>query len=154
MPKHGWNVLQNYLAVHDKTLRFYEKYMEEVRTYTYQEITDRYHLLLCQGIFFHTYNGTLVRVDIEKDIEVDPEPIGRPRARTSSYTYSANLPRIGPLIRYCSPHQDWEEEGSAPHHAFHHRHDYTKNPKGDVRILPDDSWPHVGEFLEEVLKSF
>jgi hypothetical protein len=154
MAKHGWNSLQNYLNVHEKTLRRYEKYMERVKTYHHEKLTDFHHTLTCDGIIFRTYRDTRVRVDIEKDIEVDPRVPQRPQARTYSYKYSANQPGGKKLIRYCSPHDDWEEEGSAPHHKHHHKHDFTGNPKGDITLLGNDDWPHVGEFIEEVLSLF
>lgn len=154
MPKHGWNSLQNYLNVHEKTLRQYEKYMEQPRTYRHEKLTEFHHTLICEGIIFRTYRDTRVRVDVEKDIEIDPRVPQRARARTYSYKYSANQPGGKKLIRYCSPHEDWEEEGSAAHHKHHHRHDFTKNPKGEITLLGNDGWPHVGEFLEEVLSSF
>jgi hypothetical protein len=154
MAKHGWNSLQHYLEIHEKTLRMYHRYMETPRLYAYNEDTPYHHTLICTHIFLQTYKGTRIRVDIEKDIEVDRSNPKRTRARTFGYTYSANLPGKGELIRYCGPHGDWEEEGSAPHHKRHHKHDFRKNPKGEVSLLGEDDWPHVGEFLEEVLSSF
>lgn len=154
MPKHDWNSLQGYLEVHEKILRQYQRYMEVHRSYKYEVITAFWHSLECSQIIFQTYQGTRVRVDIHKDIEVDPSNPRRTQARTFKYSYNANLPGGNEVIRYCSPHDDYEEEGSAPHHARHHRHDFTKNPKGEVTLLGKDDWPHVGEFFEEVLKSF
>ncbi|MBI3295878.1 MAG: hypothetical protein HYZ71_14225 [Deltaproteobacteria bacterium] len=153
MPKHGWNSLENYLSVHEKTLRFYEKYMETVRTYDHDTDEDNFYNLTCFGIFFHTYRGTRIRVDLEKDIEIDSINRNRRRARTYTYTYSANYPGQSEIIRYCGPHGD-EREAGAPHHKRHHKHDYRKDPKGEVILLGDDEWPHVGEFLQEVLSSF
>lgn len=152
MAKHGWNSFENYIGVHEKTLRFYEKYMESVRTYSHSNDTEFDYKLRCEGIFFHTYHGTRIRVDLAKDLEIDPTNPKRRRARVERYTYSANLPGRGPLIRYCSPHDRWELEGSAPHHRFHHKHDFTSGQ--EVITKTGDNWPHVGEFLEEVLKSF
>ena len=154
MAKHGWNSLTDYISIHEKTIRFYQKFMETPRVYSYQINTEFDHELTCTGIIFHTYSGTRVRVDIEKGLEIDPSNPRRLRARTFDYTYSANIPNGPRLIRYCSPHQDWEEEGTASHHAHHHKHDFTKNPKGDVTLLRQDEWPHVGEFFEEILGRF
>ncbi len=154
MPKHDWNSLQNYLSVHEKTLRRYENAMETVRTYMLDKLTDQYWTLTCKPLFLLTYKGNRIRVDIEKDIEIDPTVPNRPRARTFSYSYSAIRPGSANLIRYCSPHDDGHLKGSAPHHEFHHRHDFTKDPKGQITILGSDDWPHVSEFLDEVLRTF
>lgn len=128
--------------------------MEEPRIYRYDENNDFFHQLTCLGIFLHTYRGTRVRIDIAKDIEVNPSNPKRPRARTFSYSYEANYPKGAEIWRYCSPHDKGEAEGKAPHHKFHHKHDFTKDPKGEVILLGDDEWPHVGEFFEEILRSF
>ena len=154
MSKHGWNSLQHYLEIHDKTLRFYQKHMETPRVYKYEKLNEYFHTLTCLKIFVHTYKGTRVRIDIKKDMTVDPSNPKRPRARTFRYSYNANIPGGSDLIRYCSPHEDWEQEGSAPHHKHHHKHDFTKGPKEKITLLGDDEWPHVGEFFEEVLNSF
>lgn len=154
MAKHDWNSLQHYLEIHFKTLRLYQKYMETPRFYAHKVENELSHSLVCPGIIFLTYRQTRVRAEIEKYVEIDPSNPFRSRARTYAYTYNANIVGGEKLIRYCSPHQDWEKEGSAPHHRHHHKHDFTKNSKGDVQILGDDNWPHVGEFFEEVLGRF
>lgn len=154
MSKHSWNSLQHYLGIHHKTLRFFEKLMETPRVYTHKIENEVTQTLRAAGIIFLTYRGSRVRVDIKKTLEINLSNPKRPRARTFEYRYAASRPNQSPLIRYCSPHGNWEEEGTAPHHRYHHKHDYTKNPKGDVTILGDDDWPHVGEFLEEVLQRF
>src|SRR5690606_13426128 len=105
-------------------------------------------------LFLRTHRGTVVRVDIEKEVEIDLTIDTRPRARTHGYSYSAIIPRSGTLIRYCSPHDDSHIEGSAPHHKFHHKHDFTKGPAGAITLLGDDEWPHVGQLLDEVLGRF
>ena len=66
--------------------------METVRTYRHEKITDLHHTLTCTEIIFITDRNTRVRVDIEKDIEIDPRIPHRPRAKTFSYKYSANIP--------------------------------------------------------------
>ncbi len=154
MAKHGWNSFADYLSIHDKTIRFYHKFMASPKVYSVTTFTELEKRLTCEGMIVQTYRGTRVRIDIRKGIEIDPANTKRPRARTYNYTYSVNIPGGSKLIRYCSPHEDWEEEGAAPHHRHHHRHDFTKNPKGDVTLLGKDEWPHVGEFFEEVLGLF
>ena len=154
MAKHDWNSFTDYLSIHEKTIRFYHKFMEIPKVYIHKNITDYEYQLDCIGIFLYTYRGTRLRVDIRKVIEVDPSNPRRPKARTFKYTYSANIAGGQRLFRYCSPHRDDEEEGKAPHHSYHHKHDYTKNPKGEVILIGSDEWPHVGEFFEEVLSRF
>jgi len=151
--KHGWNSLQNYLEVHYKVLRFYSSNLVVPQDYIYNQHTPYFHSLQAIGLQFRTYKRSLVRIDIRKFIEVSPDHTsGQPWARTFSYSFNANIPRIGNLIRYDSPHDDTD---STPidHHRFHHKHDFTKTPPEVIRI-PDDKWPHVGEFFHEVLSSF
>ncbi len=143
--KHGWNSWEHYLSIHEKTLRFYNPYMTVVKTYTIFKHTTRYYEIQCQQIPMRTYKGTDVRIDIKKDILVD-EVNGRLQARTVAYSYNANLPNPNGqnLIRYCSPHED--------HNQFHHKHIFMPTPQ--VLKIEDDEYPHVGEFLNEVLETF
>ena len=92
MAKHGWNSLSDYLAIHEKTIRFYQKYMESPKLYTLKFLTEFELELECSGIIVHTYRGTRVRIDIKKRVETDPSNQKRPRARTYGYKYSANIP--------------------------------------------------------------
>ncbi len=154
MPKHDWNSLQNYIVVHEKTLRFYERHMETRRSYVYDKWTDRYATLECKGMILLTSHGSRIRIDIEKEILIDSTNSVRPRARTYSYSYSAISPGRHTLIRYCSPHDDAHVEGSASHHRFHHKHDFARSSQGVITLLGSDEWPHVSEFLDEVLQSF
>ena len=96
-----------------------------------------------------TYKGTVVRIDIRKSALIDPDIKTRLRARTYEYSYSANLPKIGELIRYCGPHDI--DTKSPDHHKFHHKHDFTSGEEVITKI-DDDEWPHVDEFLREVLE--
>ena len=153
MAKHGWNSLKDYLSIHDKTIRFYQKFMETPKLYSHRISTEFEQSLDCIGIIFHSYRDTRVRVDVRKVIEVDASNSRRPRARTFDYTYSANIAGGPKLFRYCSPHDDYEGEGAAPHHSQHHKHDFTKGSE-EILLLGDDEWPHVGEFFEEVLSRY
>ena len=137
MAKHSWNSLANYLSVHEKTLRFYHKFMEVPKSYTYSIITEFEHNLNCSGILIRTYRGNRIRMDIRKVIEIDLSHPHRPRARTFDYTYSANIASGPKLFRYCSPHDSFENEGSAPHHSHHHKHDFTKG-KEEITLIGDD----------------
>lgn len=144
--KHDWNWWENYLSIHEKTLRFYNPYMTTIKTYRLLKYTERYYELGCDQIPMRTYTGTSIRVDLRKDILID-EHRGRLRAKTYGYTYSANLPNPDGrnLIRYCSPHED--------HNQFHHKHDFTVDPPIITKV-GEDEYPHVSEFLNEVLESF
>ncbi len=44
-----------------------------------------------------------MRIDISKDVEIDITVRNRPKARTYNYSYNANTPKGGSLIRYCGP---------------------------------------------------
>jgi hypothetical protein len=145
--KHGWNSWDNYWDIHEKILRIYSKYMQAPKTYKLEKHTAQFYELSCEGIMITTFKQTLVRVDIRKEVEIDDSSPNRLRARTIGYSYSVNLPNPDGrnLIRYCSPHID--------HNKFHHKHDFTKKPPQTIRI-GDDEYPHVGEFLNEVLANF
>lgn len=145
--KHDWNSLENYLSIHDKILRIYAKFMLQPKHYALITRTDFFYILECKDIRLRTYKGNTVRVDIYKEIEVDPSNKSKQRARTSGYSYGANRPHPNgaPLIRYCSPHFD--------HNKYHHKHDYTKTPPTIVEVSQDE-WPHVGEFFNEVLQNY
>lgn len=120
--------------------------MITVKTYKVSMHTERYYELECDKVLMRTYKGTTIRVDIRKDVLIE-DYRGRLRAKTFAYSYSANLPNPDGrnLIRYCSPHED--------HNKFHHKHDYTTNPT-TVSKIGSDEYPHVNEFLHEVLESF
>ena len=151
--KHDWNSLQNYLEVHYKVLRIYSSHLSIKKDYVYTKVTENFHTLEAIGLIFRSYKGTQIRFDIRKDVEVDTKHTsGKPWARTYGYSYNANIPGGKNLIRYDSPHDD-ADSTPIDHHKFHHKHDYTKDPPEIVRI-PEDQWPHVNEFLLEVLSRF
>jgi len=144
--KHGWNSWDGYLAVHEKVLRFFAKFMENPKPYQILEVTDQFRILKCENIIINTYNGTRLRVDIRKQVLLEQQH-GRLMAKTFRYAYGVFRPNPdgSQLIRYNSPHDD--------HNQFHHRHDHTVNPAVITRI-GEDEYPHVGEFLNEVLTTF
>lgn len=150
--KHDWNTLENYLNVHERVLHRYSGNMLTVKTYSIRKITDYFRVLRAENINFRTFNGNEIRVDIRKNVEVDPSNKKRPRARTYDYTYSASIPNGEKLIRYCSPHED-VKPGAPDHHQFHHKHIF-KDGKEKIQKIADDEWPHVNEFLQEVLDSY
>lgn len=149
--KHDWASLQTYLNAHERVLNTYARYMDRPRQYDQTMVTPNYLLLECTGIQFTTYNGNRVRVDITKDVEIDDTNPKRPMVRTVGYSYNANRPGQGNLIRYDSPDPPAQlGPGSPPHHFFHHKHDWTSGQEQIIRI-GDDDWPHVDEFFHEVL---
>ena len=50
MAKHDWNSLPDYLSIHDKTIRFYHKFMESPKVYSKKVLTDFEMRLKCDGI--------------------------------------------------------------------------------------------------------
>lgn len=150
--KHGWNSLVHYLEIHETILRTYEKYMESPRIYNKNWLNELHLFLSCTRIIVTTYRGSRIRIDIEKDVEVDDSIPGRLRAKTFGYKYSANRPGEPSLIRYCSPHWDANPEKAPDHHRYHHKHDFTRGK--EIITKTGNDWPHVGEFFEEVLKNF
>jgi hypothetical protein len=92
-----------------------------------------------------TVKSNKVLVKLEKDIFVK-DGARKKIAKLFNYSYHAwekKPPKN--LIRYCGPHQN--------HNTFHHCHDYTVKPMRTIKI-PDDKYPHVSEFLKEVIESF
>lgn len=144
--KHDWNTLEHYLNIHEKVLRFYSKYFHFQKNYRIERITNEYLRLECNGIELVTYKASVVRVHIEKDVEI--ERVGRREmARTFDYRYHAHFPAGRNLIRYCGPHKD--------HRPYHHKHVYEPNKtEPEVLRIADDEYPHVGEFFNEVLEKF
>ncbi len=149
--KHDWNTLENYLSVHDRVLRQYSKHMVTVKTYIHRKLTPFFLILRAENIVIRTTKGNSIRVDIRKNVEIDPSNKKRPRARTYDYTYSASIPGGSKLFRYCSPHGD-VKSNLPDHHKFHHKHVYDGD-RETIERIDDDKWPHVNEFLQEVLES-
>ena len=154
MSKHDWSSLQTYLNAHERVLSTYSKFMDVPHQYNQKRITQNYLLLECIGIIFTTYNGNKVRVDITKDVEIDDENPKRLKALTVGYSYNANSPKMGNLCRYDSADQPSQlGPGSPPHHYFHHKHVWISG-KEQILKIEDDQWPHVDEFIQEVLRNY
>ena len=154
--KHDWNTLEDYLSVHQQVWKKYDLWQATGKPF-YSTIyyTDQYLELKTERFFLTTHKGTVVRIDIRKEVEIDDTRGKKKVARTFGYSYSCNLPsqsrseRGKVLLRYCSPHPPKEDE--PVHHPYHHRHDGM----GNVKIISDENdIPHVSEFLDEVLNSF
>lgn len=146
--KHGPNTWENYLRVHENVLRQYSKYFVNLPiTYAIEKITANYYSLLIERLEVKTSNGNIVFIKLEKDVDVQPG-VTRKIARTYGYSYNC-WKKVGGLktrlIRYCSPHLD--------HNKFHHKHDFTVNPS-TVTKIGNDEWPHVSDFLDEVISKF
>ena len=151
MPKHGWNSFENYLSVHEKTLSVYSNRFIFFKQYTLNKITEQYYELVLDKTRIITNSGNEISIEIRKEIEGDGG-FARPRAKTISYRYCASKPNPDGrcIIRYDSPHDDALEPGAAQHHKFHHKHDFRDGSKGIV-LYQNDDWPHVSDFLFEVV---
>jgi hypothetical protein len=64
---------------------------------------------------------------------------------TVAYSYSAVLARVGNIFRYCSPHDDHNED----HHV--HRFDVRAGDmSGTLTFHGRGGWPTLGEVIEEL----
>ena len=107
--------------------------------------TDHYCQLTLEKLEIQTLKNTHIYINIQKDIEVQPGA-RRPIARTEGFSYQAWFKgNGGNIIRYCSPHDS--------HNQFHHKHDYTKIPP-EVLKIEAGKWPHVSEFLDEIIMNY
>ena len=145
MSKHGWNTLENYLRVHESVLKKYQShFITPSPKYSVIRYTEQYYQLTLTMLELRTAKGTSVCINIEKDIEVRPGGTKKV-ARTEGYSYQAWIKSGNNLIRYDSPHE--------AHNKFHHKHDYV-NSRTDIIPIKNDEWPHVSEFLDEVINNF
>jgi hypothetical protein len=146
--KHGSNSIKNYLEIHATFLGDYtDRYSDEPRIYEDSYSEDGIFIyLLCTQIKFKTYGGVWLRCDISKTAKKDTLS-GKIKTVRYSYTVSSNKSCI---FRYDSPDPDKTEFDSENHHTYHHKHDYRTGEELITKI-PDDTWPHVNEFFDEVL---
>ncbi len=143
--KHGWNTWENYLRVHESVLRKYQaNFISPAPKYSVIKFTEYYYQLTLKNLELKTRKGTVVCINIEKDVEVRPGGT-KQVARTEGYSYQAWLKGGRNLVRYDSPHVN--------HNKFHHKHDYLYLPK-DVLPVKNDEWPHVSEFFDEIINNF
>jgi hypothetical protein len=143
--KHGWNTWENYLRVHESVLKKYQPhFITQSPKYSVTRFTDQYYQLRIDKLELVTAKGTPIYINIEKDVEVQAGG-SKDVARTVGYSYQAWIKGGKNLIRYCSPHES--------HNKFHHKHDYQKDPNNPIPIN-GDSWPHINEFLDELIDNF
>lgn len=136
--KHDWASIQTFLNAHDRVLRTYSRYMDSPKQYKLKWVTPNYLSMECLEIQFTTYKGNTVRVDITKDVEIDDTNPKWKLARTFSYSYNANRPGVGNLIRYDSP--DIVIGANTPHHhLYHHRHDWTSGSEKITKV-DENAW--------------
>lgn len=156
--KHGWNTRENYFDIHFKVLRFFEAYMSPAVQYQHSVITAAYEIIEAPKIVFTTWNRhTVVHVHIKKDVLIRRLPGLKPEAKTFSYRYHANLPDGRALLRYCSPDDPAMKMDPKDHHTFHHKHvfDHLGNEINVVNVgSHPEEWPHVSDFLNELLMNF
>lgn len=145
MKKHDWNTWENYLRVHESVLRKFSSHVMTVAPkYTVIKFTENFYQLSLNKLELKSFKGTVIQVNIDKDVEVQ-EGARKKIARTYAYSYQSWIKGGHSLLRYCSPHET--------HNQFHHKHIY--HLRGDVlEIINDDSWPHVSEFLEELIHHY
>jgi hypothetical protein len=71
--KHDWNTWENYLRVHESVLRKYQShFITQNPKYSISELTDQYYQLKLDKLELKTLKGTVITINIEKDIEVQP----------------------------------------------------------------------------------
>ena len=151
--KHDWASVQSFINAHERVLNHYAKFMDRPRQYIQRRVTDNYMSLECHDIMLTTYSGTKVRVDITKDVEIDDSNPRREQALTTWYSYNANQPRVGNLLRYDAPDPPASITAmTPPHHHHHHKHEWSAGVE-QISLVPEDEWPHVDEFLHEVLSN-
>jgi hypothetical protein len=146
--KHDWNEKQDYYTVHHRALKKFQWRFLDHTTYQHTVFTDQYEALEIPSALLKTDAGNIVEIKIEKAVEIDPSG-ARKRARTLQYSYQAMLPspdgRV--LVRYDSPHKN--------HNQYHHKHIFDEHGnESQIQRIEDDEWPHVSEFLEEVIVNF
>ena len=91
--KHDWNTLENYISVHQAVWKKYKLNLATGKPfYSVEIITDQYWELRAEGFPLTTKLGTLIKVDIRKEVEIDDSRGNKKVARTYGYTYSCNLP--------------------------------------------------------------
>jgi hypothetical protein len=121
---------------------------EELPRYQIDKHTSELWELKLVKARIQTNKGTQIVVDIEIDLEVNEG-----RVKTAAYRYVASNLEGRWLIRYDSPHENALEPDSSISYQYHHRHDAT-GPVSFVSVLPNDAWPQVEDFLEEVVQRF
>lgn len=148
--KHGWNTWDDYFNVHEKVLKkFSGNFIDLKIKYNDKRVTDNFYTLEIKKAELKTQKENIVFIKIEKDVEIE-EGIRKKKARTYGYSYQC-WRKLGngtdeSLIRYCSPHLN--------HNKFHHKHEDLAVPPQPILIKTGDEWPHVSEFLDEVIKRF
>ena len=155
--RHGWNLRDNYFDVHYRVLRFYEKYMQNPATYIHEVITPSFEILMAPKIILTTSRSNIVHVNIKKDISIKRTSGAKAQAKTYAYRYHANRPDGRAFVRYCSPDDPTAKFITTNHHSFHHKHIFDEFGS-EVHVIntqgTDQDWPHVNEFLDEVLATF
>jgi len=153
--KHDWNSRESYFDIHYRVLRFFEPFMNPPVQYKHQIVTSNFEVLTARFVFT-TSRGSVIKVSIKKDITIQHPKAGRTRAKTHAYRYHANLPDGRPLLRYCSPDDPNVIIDPKDHHTFHHKHVFDRlgNNIAVLDVTGTKDWPHVGDFLNELLTDF
>mgnify|MGYP006379102709 CR=1 FL=1 len=136
--KHNWNNLDNYLSVHANIMHKYFQIYPQFERISHNRIMLRYNALNLT-----TIKNTNIEIYVLKTAAIN-QVNNMEIARTIEYRYHAKFQNGGNILRYCSPHD---------HRPYHHKHIYSQNVKTTVTI-PDDTWPHFSEFLDEIINTY
>ena len=144
--KHGFNTWENYLAVHEKVLNSYKHYFKNQNVrYQVQKFTENYYSLKIPKLELITLKSSRVIVKIIKDVEVK-EGVRKKIAKTFFYSYHVRYAQSDEnILRYCGPDE---------HRPYHHKHVYKNDVEFKVEKVRDNEWPHVNEFLDEIINHY
>lgn len=81
-------------------------------------------------------------IDVRKALQIVDGDGHNATVQTFAYTYCAVLAGVGNVFRYCSPHED--------HNQDHHVHEFdvlAGDRAGNVRPVGEDGWPLLGEAI-------
>jgi hypothetical protein len=135
---HGPNRITNYFETHETIMG---------------QFVDRGFILsdtlevLPYGARYIVITGSLaclgdIRLDVSKLLEVVDGEGGMARVQTVEYSYNANLPGVGNILRYDSPHPD--------HNCFHHVHRFDVFDGDREGRAEACEWPHLGDVIGEL----
>jgi hypothetical protein len=138
--KHGPIRLASYLSIHETVM---EQFCDQgfVLGHTLQ--------IEPQGAGVFTIEGRIecvgdLYIVVFKQLEVVDGEGADARVQTTGYRYNAVLAGRGNVFRYCSPHDDHNQD----HHV--HRYDVLGGNPKSVTLHGEDGWPTLGEVIEEL----
>ena len=140
--RHGWNSLDNYLAVHDSCMSDLREYFVDSDTLAF-EVIDGRTLRLHGSVYCH---GGLV-LHVTKLLELNDTQ----QIRTFRYRYQAQFaePPTRQIFRYDNDHAYLREN----HADAHHRHRFNIRTWKEItppEWVGHDHWPVLREVLDEL----